>query len=47
MANPPKKSEQPESRQVTKVTPSGQYPSRVSLTNEQNVCYASAVVQVI
>jgi len=47
MANPPKKSEQPKSKHTTKTTPSGEYPSRVSLTNELNVCYASAVVQVI
>jgi hypothetical protein len=47
MANPLRRPEQLESKQTATTTPFDDYPERVNLTNAMNLCYASAVIQVL
>jgi hypothetical protein len=47
MANPLRRPEQLKDKPAATTTPAGQYPGWVNLTNSDNVCYASAVIQVL
>jgi hypothetical protein len=47
MANPLRRPKQLKDKPKATTAPAGHYPDRVNLTNEHNVCYASAVIQVI
>jgi hypothetical protein len=47
MVNPLRRPEQLKDKPAATTTPAGQYPGRVNLTNSDNVCYASAVIQVL
>ena len=47
IANPLRRPEQLKDKPAATTTPAGQYPGRVNLTDLENVCYASAVMQVL